>query len=59
MKRKATSELTSKGKRSKEPEKEPEKDYCDVATQIDSAGDIVWPAPAPAIESARSFLKAW
>ena len=59
MKRKATSELTSKAKRPKESEKEPEKDYCDVATQIDSAGDVIWPALAPAIESARSFLREW
>ena len=59
MKRKAASELTSKVKRPKELETEPKKDYCDVAPQINSAGDIVWPAPAQAIESARSFLKNW
>ena len=59
MKRKATLELTSKAKRPKEPEKEIEKDYCDVATQKDDVGDVIWPAPVEAIESARSYLRAW
>jgi len=47
------------------PTKKPKKarpilpDYCDVEPRRDGAGDIVWPAPANAIEEARIFIKEW
>ena len=56
MKRKATeSGPGSKTKR----QREPEADYCDVATQKDEYGSPIWPAPAEAIEKARAFLTEW
>ena len=56
MKRKATgAEATSKSKR----QKEPEKDYCDVALRRDDDGSTIWPAKVKAIEEARAFLTAW
>lgn len=34
-------------------------DYCDVEPRRDDAGRIIWPAPANAIEEARTFIKEW
>ena len=53
MKRKATDAKGAAPKR----QKEPEPDYCDVATRKDGTGADIWPAPANAIEEARAFLK--
>ncbi|MCJ1352412.1 MAG: hypothetical protein MMC33_002396 [Icmadophila ericetorum] len=54
MKRKAfSSGAPPKAKR----QREPEKDYCDVEPQKNDAGEIIWPAPMDAIESARALLR--
>ena len=56
MKRKAfSSGAPPKAKR----QREPEKDYCDVEPQKNDAGEIIWPAPMDAIESARALLREW
>ncbi|KIX03422.1 uncharacterized protein Z518_06974 [Rhinocladiella mackenziei CBS 650.93] len=32
-------------------------DYCDVEPRRDDAGRIIWPAPQPAMDKAREFIK--
>lgn len=39
--------------------REPEPGYCDVAPKLDEDGSSIWPAPAKAIEDARTFLRQW
>jgi len=40
-------------------QREPEPDYCDIAPKLGEDGSIIWPAPAKAIEDARTFLRQW
>ena len=34
-------------------------DYCDVEPRQNEAGEVIWPAPANAIEEARKFIVEW
>lgn len=34
-------------------------DYCDAEPKRDGRGEVVWPAPAAAMEEAREFIRQW
>jgi hypothetical protein len=59
MKRSNGFATASPSKKSKAKPRTAVPDYCDIEPHRDEAGEIIWPAPAKAIEEARIFIEDW